>query len=73
MSDFANLIERPKQPAVKDFGPIGAIETFDESVLIGLAGLDVAQFNAHHRAPGRKSLRGQLGAVVRWEAVMADD
>jgi hypothetical protein len=45
MSDFANLIERPKQPAVKDFGPIGTIEAFDESVLIGLAGLDVAQFN----------------------------
>jgi hypothetical protein len=73
MSDLANLIERPKQPAVKDFRPIGAIEAFDEGVLIGLAGLDVAQFNTHHRAPGGKSLRGQLGPVVRWEAVMADD
>jgi hypothetical protein len=33
----------------------------------------VAQFNAHHRAPGGKSLRGQLRAIVRWEAVMARD
>lgn len=38
MSDLANLIERPKQPTIRDFRPIGAIEAFDEGVLIGLAG-----------------------------------
>ena len=73
MSDFADLIERRKEPAVKDFRPIGAIEAFDEGILIGLARLDMAQFNPHHRAPGGKSLRGQLRAVVHQEAVMADD
>ena len=51
MGDLANLIERPKEPAVKDFRPIGAIEAFNESILIRLAGLDMAQFNAFFRAP----------------------
>jgi hypothetical protein len=46
MSDFADLIQRPEQPAVKDFRPIRSIEAFDEGILIRLAGLDVAQFNA---------------------------
>jgi hypothetical protein len=63
MSDLANFIERPKQPAVKDFRPIGTIKAFNEGILIRLAGLNVAQFNAYHRAPGGKSLHGQLRAV----------
>ena len=42
MSDFADLIERPKQPAVKYFRTIGAIKAFNESILVGLAGLNVA-------------------------------
>jgi hypothetical protein len=51
MSDFANILERRKEPAVQDFGTIGAIKAFNESVLIWLAGLDVAQFDALLRAP----------------------
>jgi hypothetical protein len=39
----------PKKPAVKDFRPIGTIKAFNEGILIGLAGLNVAQFNALHR------------------------
>jgi hypothetical protein len=58
MSDLANLIQRPKQPAVKDFRSIRSIKAFDEGVLVRLAGLDAAQFNALNRAPGGKSLRG---------------
>jgi hypothetical protein len=51
MSDFANLLEGRKEPAVQDLGTIGAIKAFYESVLIWLAGLDVAQFDALLRAP----------------------
>src|SRR5208283_1815506 len=65
MNDFAGLIERREEPAVQDLGTIGAIKAFDESVLIRLARLDVAQFNAHYRTPGGKSLRGQLVPVVQ--------
>ena len=73
MSDFANLIERSKEPTVKNFGPIGSIKAFDEGVLIRLAGLDVPQLNTFNRAPGGKSLRGKFGPVVHGEAVMAGD
>ena len=54
MGDFANLIERRKEPAVQDFGTIGKIKAFNESVLIALAGPDVAQLNTYHRLPGGK-------------------
>jgi len=65
MGDLAILIEPRKQQSVKDFRLIGTIEAFDESVVIGLAELDVAQFNVHHRAPSGKSLRGQLWDVMQ--------
>jgi len=54
--DFANLIEGRKEPAVEDFGTIGAIKAFNESVLIRLAGLDVAQFDALFCTPIGKIL-----------------
>jgi hypothetical protein len=36
MVDFANLIERGKEPAIQDFGTIGTIKAFNEGVLIRL-------------------------------------
>ena len=42
MSDFADLVEGREESAVQDLRTIGAIKAFNESVLVGLAGLNVA-------------------------------
>lgn len=40
-TDLPHLIERLEHIGTEDFGPIGAIEPFDEGILIRLARLDV--------------------------------
>jgi hypothetical protein len=49
--DFPHFIKRGKQPIVEHFGPVGAVEALDESILIWLARLDETQFNALVFAP----------------------
>jgi hypothetical protein len=41
-----DVAHRCEEVRVEDFGPVGAIEAFDEGVLIGLARLDVADGDA---------------------------
>jgi hypothetical protein len=65
MGDFADLVEGYEEPAIKDFGPIGAIKAFDESVLLWFAGLEVPQFDAFGRTPIGKVLRGQLRPIIQ--------
>jgi len=43
--DRAHLIQRVEQVGAQDFLTIGPVEALDVGVLIGLAGLDEAQFD----------------------------
>ena len=45
---------------VEQFLAIGTVEALDEGVLIGLAGLDVAELDRLLLAPFGEDLRGQL-------------
>jgi hypothetical protein len=52
MSDFAKLAKGGQEPTVQHFRTIGAIEAFNESILIRRPGLDMAQFGSDLRLFG---------------------
>jgi hypothetical protein len=66
-----DLAERREDIGIEHLLAVGPIEALDERVLIGLAGLDVAQSDLLGRAPGREDLRGELRAVVEPERLRA--
>lgn len=63
-TDLSDLVQRFKHVGVQYFCSIRAIESFDEGILIGLARLDVPQFNSALRTPGHELFGDQLRAIV---------
>src|SRR5215813_10482507 len=64
LGDRADLIEGLEEMRVEDLLTIGAIEALDEGILIGLAGLNVAQADPLSRTPLDEGLGDELRAVV---------
>src|SRR5215467_8028320 len=64
LGDRADLVEGLEEMRVEDLLTERPVEALDEGILIGLAGLDVAEPDALGRAPLDKRLRRELGAVV---------
>ena len=62
--DFPHLIQRLEYVSIEHFGAIGAIEAFNERMLIGLARLDIPQLNTPVLTPGHKPVGDQLWAIV---------
>lgn len=62
--DLAHLIEIFEHVCVEHFAAIGTIEAFDVGVLVGLAGLDVAQLHGVRLAPVDEGLGDQFRTVV---------
>ena len=62
--ELTHLLHRGEDGRVEDLRPGGAIEAFDERILRGLAGLDVAQGDLAMFTPRRQCERGQLRTVV---------
>ena len=62
--DFTDLIQILKQIGVQHLFPESAVEALDESVLVGLAGLDVAYLHAIVLAPPHEGLTQQFRAVA---------
>ena len=67
LTDLANFPERGEDPGVQDLGAVGAVEAFDEGVLIRLTRRDVMQLIPLDVAPGYQRLGDELGAIVRAE------
>ena len=51
IGELTDLVKRREKMDIEDFVAIGTIEALDESVLIGLAGLDVEKLDAVLLAP----------------------
>ena len=51
IGELADLVERREKVDIEDRVAVGAVEALDESVLIGLAGLDVENLDAVLFAP----------------------
>src|SRR5262252_3095159 len=64
LSDRADLFERFEEMGIEHLLAERSVEALDKGILIGLAGLDVAESDALGRAPPDKRLGGELGAVV---------
>ena len=62
--DLLDIWNRLKQVRAQYFLPIAAIEALDERVLVGLAGLDEADFDAPLPGPVGEGLAGEFGTVV---------
>src|SRR5215813_7993609 len=63
LGDRADLIEGLEEMRVEDLLTIGAIEALDEGILIGLAGLNVAQADPLSRTPLDEGLGDELRLV----------
>lgn len=64
VGDLSHFGERVEQVRAEDFLPIGAVESLNECVLVGLARLDEAQLDALCLAPLPEAVAGQLRTVV---------
>jgi hypothetical protein len=62
--DRLDLGQGREDVGVEHLLAVRAVEAFDEGVLIGLAGLDVAELDRVLLTPVREDLRGELGTVV---------
>ena len=62
--DCAHLLERIEEIGVEHLFAVCPVEAFDEGVLIGLAGLNVAEADPLRRTPLDESFGNELGAVV---------
>ena len=63
-----DLLQGIKDIAVQHLSAIGAIESFDISILCWLAWLDVIEGNALGCRPFRQGMGDELGAVVQANA-----
>ena len=61
---FADFIDRIEQVSIENLIPIGAVESFNEAVLIRLARLDVFQLDAPGCPLARHRRRGELWTVI---------
>src|SRR5215468_8754951 len=64
LADRADLVEGLEEMRVEDLLTIRPVEVLDEGVLIGLAGLNVAQAGLLSRTPPDEGLGDELRAVV---------
>ena len=63
-SDFAHLFERIEQVCIQHLLAVGAIESLDKGILVGLTRLDVVQLDLLLFAPFGERVGGELGSVV---------
>ncbi|AMV07871.1 hypothetical protein AC028_14470 [Xanthomonas citri pv. aurantifolii] len=64
MGGFADIIQAGEKVLVEHFFPEGAVETFDEGVLVRFAGLDVVDRHAIDFQPAGKCFAQKLWPVV---------
>src|SRR5215813_8065814 len=64
LGDRANLLERIEEIGVEHLFAVCPVEALDEGILIGLAGLNVAETDPLRRTPFDEGLGDELRAVV---------
>lgn len=73
----AGIAQCTKQRFVKAFVSQFAVETFNETVLLGLSRRDVVPIDARILHPFEDRRAGELGAIVRnnrlWQPAFSDD
>ena len=61
---FPDFIQGEEQPGVQDLFAVGPVQKHDQSILVGLSGLDELQRHASISSPVRKVGSQELRAVV---------